>query len=383
MLYAIVLARHLGPEGYGYYATGYSLVGISSFFIGIGMDTWYLQQAGIAEDQVRLLAGKILRFKFFLLLLWAPILLVGISFIKPVSIDFLLICILDVWGDNALITLTHGLNVQQRYHEMGRILVLSRFGRLISAIALIGLGFRSPLLFALFRFSFTLLGLFWAAISLKPSFYGLDSILLPIRELIPFGLSDMLAQIYIMIDVSLLALLSGKIEVGLYSPATNLISALFIVPNSLYLYSLPKFSRNLARQSYISNTQIISLLAGFGGMGLILSLGLAASAHWVVALVLGDAFDQTKVLLFFLSPILLYKSIQFGLVVLIVAAGCQKYRLIPQSIAAIANVTLNFWLIPSLGAKGAALVYNISELILLSGYMIVALMCIKRRRRDE
>ena len=367
--YSLVLARHLGPELYGYYATGYSLVGLWSFFISAGMDTWFLQR-GRDIEQIRRLSGEIIKAKMMIFIIWASVLIIAINQINFIALEFIIICVLDIWCDSLLITQIYGLNIQQKYHKVAGIMTASRLSRLLSALVLIGLGARNPTLFALFRFFFTLIGFFIALITLKPkvSLNKIEITKIPYKELLPFGLSEMFAQLYIMADISLLALLAGKIQVGLYSPATNILSALFIIPNSLYLYLLPRFSKKKSFQGQIPDNEIILTIIGFGLVGLILLGGIALSSKWIIPIFLGKAFEQTKQLLLYLSPIIVLKSVQFGLIVIIVSSGLQKFRLIPQFIAAVLNVTMNVILIPYFGAGGAVLAYNVSELVLLLGY---------------
>ncbi len=374
MAYAIILARYLGPEDYGYYATGYALVGLWSFLISAGMDSWFLQGSKTTE-QTKAQAGKILKTKSLILLVWAPLIIIGINQVSTVTVEFLIICVIDIWCDSLLITLIYGLNIQQNYHKIAGILTVSRLGRLISALFLIGLGNRNPILFALFRLVFTLIGLLLALVALKPeiNFTLLREVKFQLKELIPFGLSEMFAQVYIMADVSLLALLAGKVQVGLYSPATNILSALFVIPNSLYLYLVPRFSKKIAVHHSVPDKDILVSLAGLGATGLILLGGIVVSAEWIIPTVLGSAYEQTKQLLLALSPIIFFKSLQFGLIAIIVSSGLQKFRLVPQFFAAILNISLNVLLIPMFGARGAVLVYNFSELFLLIGYGLIVL----------
>lgn len=369
MIYAVVLARYLGPEDYGYYAAGYSLVGLWSFFISAGMDTWFLQKIK-NQEQTKILSGEILKFKFLLLFIWGAVLVFGISRLSFVAEEFIIICVLDIWFDSSLLTLIYSLNIQQNYLKVAGILTISRLGRLISALCLIGLGFRNPILFAMSRMFFTIIGFLIAFDAIKPIInpnqIGFKKI--PCKELVPFGLSEMLAQVYIMADVSLLSVLTGQIQVGFYSPATNILSALFVIPNSMYLYLLPRFSKKIAIQNRIPDKEVFITILGFGLVGLMLYGFIAFSAEWLIPIILGKAYVQTKQLLLNLSPIIIFKSLQFGLVTILVSAGLQKFRLLPQLVAAILNVILNLFFIPRMGAGGAVLAYNLSELTLLFGY---------------
>lgn len=376
MLYALVLARHLGPEKYGYYAAGYSLIGLWTFIVGFGMDAWFLQKGSI-DPHPEHLAGKILKVKFLIFLVWAPSIILGISLLqKPVITPaFLIICALDIWWDNNFSTIIYGLNIQRRYSTIAVLLLSSRLGRLIGALVLVWQNVNSPLFFAICRLLFTGLGLSIALYVFRPfqKRYFDDQAPIPLKELLPFVLSEMFVQIYVVADVSLLSLLTTPLQVGLYSPASTLLSALFIIPSTIHLSLIPIFSRKISRQNHFFDITIFSPIIGLGALGLFLSFGLGLGGKWIMPYLLGYEFEGTSTLVFLLSPILFFKSLQFGLAAIIVAAGWQKYRLIPQAIAAITNLGLNLFLIPIYGAKGAAFAYNLSELLLLIGYAVLVI----------
>jgi O-antigen/teichoic acid export membrane protein len=84
------------------------------------------------------------------------------------------------------------------------------------------------------------------------------------------------------------------------------------------------------------------------------------------------------VVLRLLSPILVLKSLNFGLAALLTAADFQSWRTTAQMVCAIFNVAANLVMIIHLGIVGVALVYMLSEALLLLGYAWVA-----RRRWSE
>lgn len=376
MLYALILARHLGPQGYGYYASGYSLIGLWTFILGFGMDTWYLQR-GSVERHPEHIAGKILKNKFLIFLIWAPFVL-GIYLFRKSSIAplFLFICALDIWWDNSFFTIIYGLNIQKRYSKITTLLIFSRLGRLIGALILVWQNIYSPLVFALCRLLFTGISLSVALAIFKPFQRWRLARQVPIhlKELIPFVLSEMFVQIYVVADVSLLSILTSPLEVGLYSPASSVLSALFIIPNTIHLALIPIFSRKISVQRHFFDRTVFISMGGLGMLGLLLTFGVGLGSKWLISPILGGAFEETSNLLLLLSPILFLKSLQYGLAAIIVASGWQKHRLIPQALAATANLGLNLLLIPIYGAKGAALTYNFSELLLLTGYALLVIL---------
>lgn len=377
MLYALILARYLGPEKYGYYASGYSLIGLWSFFINFGMDTWMLQKER-KRERYRDWYEEILKTKFRVFIFWAPIILLLITFLKKGAISplFLLVCALDIFLDCNLTTYIYALNIKQRYDKITQVLLVSRLGRLVGLILFIALQTRDPLFFALSRLFFTGLGVLFASQHLPVEFHSeFNKSAIPFKEVLPFGLSEIFAQVYVVADVSLLAILAGDRQVGLYNPASQIISGLLIIPSTVHISLIPIVKKRLDK---IFSKYFFFLLGVFGIIGIFLSVGLIIGSNWVIHLVLGKAYGSSSALMTALSPIIFLKSLQFGFATIIVSGGLQKFRLVPQAIAAILNVSMNFFLIPVYGAFGAAVAYNLSEAFLLIGYSLLIFLFAKK-----
>ena len=375
MVYALLLARWLGPDDYGYFTTGYSITTLSAFLINWGMDTWLLRRGAIGTDP-RTWVGFILKTKLILYLIWAPLLVTSITYFRPGLLQpiFLAICTVDIWIDSSFTTIISGLNIKQKYQQIAILLFLSRAGRIIGLLILILIGQNAPLLFGIFRSIATIFSLVAAMLVFRPLYNKPDqfsNIPQLTRELAPFSVSDFFAIIYLMVDVSILAFIKGQQEVGLYAPAVGLVNALFIIPNTFYLAYIPILTGRMNSDIPLPIGSLWKFMIIFSGTGVLLSVGVAITSHFVVQFVLGTSYIETGNLLFILSPILLFKSLQFGIVGIIVAAGWQKRRLLPQGIAALINLIFNLLLIPKLGAFGSAIAYNISEITLLIGYSIL------------
>jgi len=381
MLYVLLLARWLGPDGYGYFATSYSITTLSAFLINWGMDTWLLRKGALKTD-LRKWVGFILKTKFILYLMWAPLLVFSITYFRPGLLQpiFLAICTIDIWIDSSFTTIISGLNIKQKYRKIAFLLFLSRIGRIIGLVSLILIGQNAPLFFAFFRSIATITSLVAALLVFRPLYQKPESftnISQLSRELAPYTTSDFFAIIYLMVDVTILAFFKGQQTVGFYAPAVSLVNALFIVPGTFYLAYIPILTGRLNNDIPLTIGSLRKIMLVFIGTGAFLSVGIAIMSHLIVQFVLGTSYVETGNLLFTLSPILLFKSLQFGIVGIIVAAGWQKRRLLPQGIAALINLFFNLLLIPKLGAYGAVIAYNISEFSLLIGYLILYVFWIK------
>jgi len=371
MVYTILVARALGPEQFGKYSGTYALTGLTIFAVNWGMDTLLLREPGSLANP-RAWAGRVLRIKMGAGLVWAAVLVIAAPLIRPdvFSFSLVLVCALDIWADSAVNTLAAELNIQKRIRAVSRLIFLSRAARLVGGIGLVIFGVQQPLVYATTRAMMTMSSLLIAIWVVRPVFNAAH--LPTTRELIrmstPYGLSEMLVLIYMQADVTLLTLLKGSEAAGVYSPASGLINALFIIPTTLFFVIVPPLSSQYLHDRNRLRSSIIKITFGFFGLGVVLALGVGLTGGWIIRMLLGAKYAVTSVLLVTLSPLLFFKSLGFGWAAFLVAVGWQKQRLIPQVVSAVANVLFNLWAIPRLGVAGVAVVYVATEIILAAGY---------------
>ena len=382
MVYALLVARALGPDLFGKFSGSYALVGLSGIAVNWGMDTWLLRDPGSLASP-RIWAGRVLRIKASIGLVWGAGLVFLAPLIRPDTFSPLLvfIVVLDVWFDSALNTHIAGLTIQKRFVAISRLLFFSRALRLLGALALVILGIRSPLVFALARFAATSLGLGVGFLVFKPLLASLEgsSNRAVLRTAALFGLSEFLAVVYMQADVSMLSILSGSTAAGLYSPASGFVNALFVIPSSVFMIAVPALSRQFASEPTRLPGSILRVSLGFLALGLVLSGGMVLAGGWLIRLLLGSHYLVTSALVVILAPLLLFKSLGFGWAAVLISVDWQKQRLFPQALSAGLNVLLNLWAIPHLGVPGVAVVYTVSEFILALGYGGLVLLWLRRR----
>ncbi len=373
VIYALLLARFLSPSGYGLFAGSYAIANLTAFLFNWGLDTWLLRETVIKGNGSQT-TGTVLIIKMGFGVVWGLLLVSLLPIVQPqVYIrSFMAICVLDVLGEGLFTAQISLLNAKKNFHQASVLLLISRGGRLLGAVALIFTGFRDPLMFTLGRYIATFIALICAFILSKPQFtyHKLDHYRQIYKKSLAFGLSDLLSAIYIQADISLLAIINGsRSAIGAYSPATGLISALFIIPNAFYLVILPNIIKVIENQENRLGIILRRMFLGFSGLGLLLFSSIWIIGRPLTILILGPAYKTTGDLMAILSPILFMKSIEFGCAAVIVATGLQKYRLGPQLLSALTNVILNIIFIPIWGVWAVAYVYDLSELVLFIGYI--------------
>jgi len=374
MLFMLIMARYFGLADYSNYVAAYSLASFTAIFFNLGLDTWLLREGSFQENW-KLSAQKVLSLKASIGLIWAGLLIGLAPSLRPDLFGFglLALCVADVWFDSLLITMLAVLNIKRDIKAYSVSILLLRGLKLIVLLVMIAVGSRSVMLIAGLRAAIAggLAVAVFLMLRLDFRFARRQESLRMLRDSRAYTYSEFFSVIYMQADINLLTLLQGKVMAGIYSPALSVINALFIIPSSVYTFSIPTLSRTYHEAPQMLPAAARKLLAGITLMGIVLFAGVGLLGDDLVRLLLGAEYETTGQLITMLSPVLLLKCLEFGLASVIVALNKQKERIFPQMIAAVMNVGLNLWLIPLYGVFGAARVYVISEVVLFLGYGII------------
>lgn len=374
MVYAILVARFLGPVKLGIYSGLYAILGITITLVNFGLDLWMLNEAH-SQESIRILTGKVVQIKLTIGFFWIIGCLVILPVIRPEAFTFTLVflAVFDVLADVLFNTLVTSWNTQGKIKQINIFLLTSRTGKLILLCILSSLD-RLTISSVIFsRFIVSLIILIGATAIIRPvlSKKNISEFPAILKSASKFGYSEILAMIYANVHVAILSFFSF-IDTGLYSPASGIIHALFIIPNSAHVYLLPRFAkqmsategkdyRRLAQKAFVFFTLI----------GSALTLGVLLTGRFVATTFLGSSFEESGNLLMILSPILLFKSVSFGFALLIIIMNQQKKRLLPQLIVAILAIFLNLIFIPRFGVTSVAWIYVFGEFLLVLGYFLI------------
>jgi O-antigen/teichoic acid export membrane protein len=163
--------------------------------------------------------------------------------------------------------------------------------------------------------------------------------------------------------------MAGKTAVGLYSPASGIIHALFVIPNAMFSVMVPVMTRLGANSIERFRTSLRVLFLSFFALGGVMWLAVGVLGKWVMLWLLGDEYQFSGYLLTILSSILFLKSINFACATMLVSVGLQQKRILYQLISAVFNIIANIIVIPIYGVTGVAWVYVVSEFIISIGYL--------------
>ncbi len=185
-----------------------------------------------------------------------------------------------------------------------------------------------------------------------------------LRVAVPMGFSYIFNSLLVRFDIVLLAMLRTPEEIGLYSAATIIIMTIPMVSSALNTSLYPVLSR--ARSS--DDPELKTLFASTYRMQLVVGLAAAAGlmvlARPISDLLYGSSFVGTAAVIVALAPILPFRFVNSLSGVALNATDRQRSRTVATAIGASANIALNLALIPFWGYKGAIVATLATEAIL-------------------
>ena len=178
--------------------------------------------------------------------------------------------------------------------------------------------------------------------------------LLPILFLFVMTLSTVIMN---NTDVTMLGLIKGDYDVGLYSTANKVSRIISQVVQSLAIVVIPRLSVFFSKGDYENINILLRKVLNFNiTFGLPCVIGVQMLAYEIIYVVGGQSYSRA-------APILqvLILSFMFSLVggsflgnAILIPSGKERYYMLVCIITALCNVALNALLIPPFGAVGAA-----------------------------
>lgn len=193
------------------------------------------------------------------------------------------------------------------------------------------------------------------------------------KILLLFGM--LVAQIILNnLDITMLGLIKGDRDVGLYSTALKITSIITQVIASITWVVMPQLTYNYAHKNFDAINKILhSTLEFTVVLGLPCLVGLLFLAPEIIEIVGGKEYLGTVrcCRLLAINMGLCYISNIYGNIILL-PSNKEKYFFIACVVASIANSISNYFIIPKFGIEGAALTTIISQIIIVIITMVAA-----------
>ena len=380
-LLLVIIANKVPPLEYGQYLATYGLVSLTLVLPGAGLDTFLLSRSSDDPKCVYLVWKRAFLLRLFLLAAWLIILGIFAVYLPydtypPSLVGFvslgLALDLLTQISYSAMRTLN-------RHREVARLQIFTALTTII-VVSVWPSGPGQVLKFSVARFcisgAFAVLVLLrirptqtaWVSNnSFSPD--GLETLGDLIKKLVPFFLADLAVALYLKADLTIVSLFRGAYGASIYGPALNIVNVLFLIPNALYVLALPTLAQKFEIDQEVF-LKISKLQLGLQFLtGILMTAALFLVAPFLINL-LGMAYTSSLIILRMMSPLMLLKALNFGLAAILTSSNLQLWRTTAQIVSALFNVVANLIVIGPFGIPGVALVYLLSETILLCGYTL-------------
>lgn len=178
------------------------------------------------------------------------------------------------------------------------------------------------------------------------------------KELLSQGwliyLGSVFAVIYLKVDLVMLRWLADTQEVGQYAVAAQLSEAWYFVPTAIVASFFPKLIKLREQDEALFYRRLQQLFDVLFMIGLVVAVAMTVAAPWIIALFFGPEYAASASILVIhiWAAIFIFMRAAFSKWILI--ENALYFSLLTQGLGALANVLLNYLLIPMHGGIGAA-----------------------------
>lgn len=372
----VFLARVLGAESFGLFASGLAMAMLIAPIASFGLGPYWLKvfgSEGWAAVRWIVPSLRLASFSIFMgvliLLLWGVVGPHGTQ-----SRLLILFLAAHVAGQASLEIASSKLQLEERFLE----LAVWQFFPHITRLSLIFLAFifsgRLTAIWASVAYSLTAILVVVLAIRMflslgKGEFdlkgHGevkenncherLPSVTEVAKKAWPFGLAALSNIIYFQSDIVLIKYFTGDVQAGVYNVAFSVMAAVYLFPSAIFQkFFLPKVHR-LAHQDKTKMQDVFykGSWAMFG-LGVIAALALWALAGWGVQLLFGDEYKDASFYINVLAASAPAMFVAYSAGAYLVTQEHMKLKVKIMLLVATMNLLLNFLFIPMYGALAAA-----------------------------
>jgi O-antigen/teichoic acid export membrane protein len=366
LLVSLLIARYLGPNIYGDLSFILALVAITAAVSALGLDTFIIREIIHEPNKKDEILGTAFWLRIFTAALLVPITLIVYLIFhfnsnnpgNNLTFMVFLLSLTTVFKSFNVIDSYFQSQVQSKYvvHVQNICLILSA----VLKIVIISLGL--PLIYLVYALLFDAVALAVGLIiiylrknsSFKTWNFSKTRAKNLLNQSFPLILSAIVVTIYMKIDVVMLKTLGSEV-VGIYSAAANLSEAWYFIPTAIITSVFPAIIN--ARKTDIDryNKRLKNLYDLLVFISLPVAIFISFFANYIVDIIYQDKYIGAGAILsiHIWSGVFVFLGVASSQYLL--AEGYTKISFYRGATGAVANVLLNFWLIPLYGGVGASI----------------------------
>lgn len=361
LLVAVWLARHLGPEGFGFYSYVLAFVALFS-----GLATLGLPQIGVrqlvrepdARAQILGTAGALLLCGALAALLLAAI---AVGFVRPgdaaARIAVVVIGATLLFQASAVVRYWFESQVASRHVVVAEAIALALGAAIKVALILGGAGVMAFFWAALAESALLAAALLWAYARRETDLAQWRPSRARTRQLMsgawPLALSGAILMVQARIDQFMLAELAGDRELGYYSVALRLAEGLvfFSIILQSTLYPVLVQARKASWGEF--HAKLMSFYRASFVLALAVCLPVALFGPWLVNLLFGPAYEPAGPLLSLMAGRVMLAFMGIARSVFLLIEDLQAWATLTLAIGTVLNIALNALWIPEHRGAGA------------------------------
>jgi O-antigen/teichoic acid export membrane protein len=367
LLVNIYVARYLQPVNYGLLNYAISFVGIFSSFTSLGLDQILIRELSKYPERTRQILGTGFLLKLLGSLCLGLIIIVALPFMNNGELTNVLILIIasaEIFKSFDVINCYYQSRVQSKYIAQVQIAInlLSSFIK----VALVYFG--APIMWFAWILFFNAVT---NALGYLFNYYKRDGSIFIwlyeksyagrlLRESWPLAIHGLALLTQARIDQVMIGKMINVAEVGQYSVALRLIEVFSFVPIVLLSTFMPVITRAREVSNALYEDRLINLYRLMFFMFIVVALPIFIFAKQIIILLYGIEYEPAGVLLSLFAIRLFFTNMGVAKSVYTVNESLFKYSLLATTIGAVVNITVNYFMIPIYGSKGAIIATVIS-----------------------
>ena len=376
LVLTIYIARSLGDVIFGKYSFALAFTAIFAVFSDLGYNTLLIRDVARDKSQAGKYLNNVISMRALLSLVIFALIVIAINLMgypaDTKNVVYLFGIYTLIGSFSAVFKVTFRAFEKMEY-EAG-ITTLVNIIKVSSGLLVLFLGYGLIELALVFLFS----GIFDVLFSflvcerrfVKPKMeLDFDFWKSTIKIALPLSMLSIFGLIYGRIDTIMLSMMEGDAVVGWYNAAYGLVHGFKLIPqlfmNALFPLMSSYFvsSKDLLRMIYEKSFKYLLIL------GLPLAVGITLLADKIVLLLYGQQFYPSIIALQILAWDILLIFLYVCSAFILVSTDKQNQMIVIAGCAALLNVILNLFLIPSFSYVGAAIATIATEGCLLAVYM--------------
>lgn len=355
---SVLVAKHLGPEGYGYISYLFVVTSVFLVFSKLGLDSLIIRDLNMSPH----FKDSILSNAFVVKIIGSILLFVIMNCLAyALSSNYIPFFFLSI------ILVISPLDLVETYlkgYEKFTLITLGKILLLVISLCLKIIFIYYSLDLNYFIGAYILDAFLLALLMLFLNYTG-DNNVFKLKydrggayktflESLPLMLSSVAVILYMKIDQVMIVEILGNEQNGLYSVVVRLTESLIFVTTSITAALNPFLTRLFRRNKVDFRKYYISLLRVLFILGLMLALFLAVFSDLIIDLTFGYEYVKSREVLRIYSWSIIFIFMNNASWIWIVNRNCQKFALYKVIFGMCLNIVLNYFWLPVFGIMGAA-----------------------------